>query len=409
MHRIFLAAVVGLVMATRGVAEAGEAARVVVVRTGGEPACLDPAAVASAITRHAATPAQAMAEPPTQGEGVVEIRITGDARQLRVQLTGGGHDRTTSFDDTPCPSMPDVVAAFVASALAPTPDLSVVAPPAQVDAAATAAAHLHGERLAVLATALRSNAAPTKDWKGREYLFGAALGIGMGALTIATADEPFGTTHVLAIGGAVVTTAGGITAYATWGHAHARLIGEATFALGFGTILAANAFDGVAIDDQNIEVQRDTFHEADLVFAGTVVVSGLWRAIDYDRLRPTSDQTLERIRRRIKTPQQRAQLSAAELASYEQAYLQSRLPKWRYLIPLVAGSAASFLMSGYETNEAESRHGLYGGIVLAGIATLVAIIPDPVATYRSRLRNLGLDVEVAPIASGAAVSMRGRF
>jgi hypothetical protein len=58
MKSMIILATLSLALAS-GVARAGESAkRVLVVKTGQEPACLDPAALASAITRHSTFPAQ---------------------------------------------------------------------------------------------------------------------------------------------------------------------------------------------------------------------------------------------------------------------------------------------------------------------------------------------------------------
>ncbi|MBA3818732.1 MAG: hypothetical protein H0X17_07555, partial [Deltaproteobacteria bacterium] len=76
MKRIVMLCGFAVGLGWAGVGHADEATRrVLVVRTGQEPACLAPAAVASAITRHAAFPAQVVLQAPNRVEGVVEIRV----------------------------------------------------------------------------------------------------------------------------------------------------------------------------------------------------------------------------------------------------------------------------------------------------------------------------------------------
>ncbi|MDQ3368036.1 MAG: hypothetical protein M3680_21635, partial [Myxococcota bacterium] len=120
MKRIVTLFVLAVVCGWPGVGHTEEPTRrVLVVRTGQEPACLAPAVVASAITRHAAVAAQVVLQAPNRAEGIVEIRIRAIGDRIAVELSGGGHELTSTLAPAPCPSLPDVVAAFVASTLAP--------------------------------------------------------------------------------------------------------------------------------------------------------------------------------------------------------------------------------------------------------------------------------------------------
>lgn len=154
--------VIAIVVAVPASAVADSAIRVLVVRTGHEPACLDPVAVASAITRHSAFPAQVVLQPPARSEGVVEISVAGDTRRLEVRIQGSGRDLHQTIEQTPCESMPDVIAAFVASALAPVSDVPTTAPPLQSAGELAAAVReelgRRGEPLDGLALSLESRA-----------------------------------------------------------------------------------------------------------------------------------------------------------------------------------------------------------------------------------------------------------
>ncbi len=457
--------------------------RVLVVRTGQEPACLAPSAVASAITRHAAFPAQVVLQAPNRADGVVEIRVRADGDRVAVEVRGDGHDLTGTLEGAPCHSMPDVVAAFVASTLAPPLDVAGVPQPiadaeltaatramlgaalaanvdlglsraagvwtatlaavgctqarlvgvlpAERDVAARRAADVvlgmlaeregcaqladqaHAERAVLLAGALPRHTARDARKERDGKAMGLAIGVAISVGSLLYDDDLSTTSQVLTVGSAAVLATGGTLAYTTWPSRHSTTMSELTFALGFGTLIAADAFSGVAVDDMSLEVQRDSFHETDLIFGATIAVTGVWRAIDGARQQAPSRAELGRIRERIKTPQQRAQLSATELAAYERTFLASERPRWRYLVPPAAASIACLLLSAYETNAAESERQLIDGLILGGLtvglAAWYALVPDPVVAYQRRLRQVGVDLTVAPLPSGAALSMSGRF
>jgi hypothetical protein len=391
--------------------------RVLVVRTDQEPACLDRAALASAISRHSAFPSQTVAEDPPNVEGVVEVRVERDASRVAVRIEGGGHELKRTLESAPCETMADVIAAFVASVLAPAPDIPVPTPgPSPASSSSptseqlTAEAHARVERGALFAAALSEyTPEPQESRAGHVVVMGVTLAFG--ALSLATSDEDFGPGHVLVAGGMAATLVGGLVGAVPLGGEHSEAISNVGYALGFGALIGSRAFFDEEIDDSSVVVQRDTFHESDLVFGASVALAIGWRALDRAHLRPTSRALVE-IKKRIATPQQRATLTDAELASYERTFRASKTPEWRYMIPVVAGAATCFLLMGRETNSAEEDRALRNGAILSGLAVLQAVIalhPHPATRYDRQLRKAGVDLTVAPLPAGAALSMGGRF
>jgi hypothetical protein len=401
MKRAVLTSSAFLVAALFSSADADD--RVVVVRTGHEPACLDLAGVARAIARHAPV----VSEVAAGGElDTFEVRITADGERVAIVVRGRGRDDRQVLAYGSCDALPDLIAAHVASAVIPEPDLgapgssrAITMPPL--------APMITTERAVLLSDALRGYVPSDAKLARRAYVALTIIGATYGGLTIATSDSRAGTG--LAIGGTSLILAGGLAAILRPDGDNADLIETTTYLVGFGTIVAGNAFIGTEVDASSLEVQRDRFHESDLISGGAFAATGLWYAIDRIRHPVTPPRTMWEIRRRLSTPERRARLSAEEVATYDEAYRHSVGPHRRYALPLAIGAAANFLLAGYDTNSKESDRALYNGALLAGVAAILLIVPDPIARYTRRVKETGIQLSVAPTDAGAAVALRGRF
>ena len=379
-----------------GLVSTTQADTLLVVRTGHEPLCLDVAAVGDAIERHSGL------RPHTAGDAgvVIAIRVAQIGDRLEVAVAGGGHDAHSTLDHAPCDTLPDVIAAYVASELAvvpelPLPEISVAAPE---DDGAT---RRRTERAILLAEALHDYRPRSTNVARAGYLVMTGTGAAYGAFTIATADR---SVRWLALDGTINLLIGGVAAIARPDSDDAEVMAVAGYFIGLGEIQAAHAF---GVDPQSDS--RATFHPTDLVTGGAYAAVGLWFAIDHVRNRPTPARTIWQITRRLSSPDRRARVTEAELASYEQAYRRSETARRRYAIPLALGAVANLALGARERDGDESDRALINASVLAMMATIVAVFPNPIARYEGRLQKAGIQLEVAPLASGAAVSMRGRF
>lgn len=390
-----VAAVAALIAALAPPAAADEPARDVdVVATGSEPACVDNADVAAAISRHAGVVAVAV-EASTHG-AAVEVRVSGEPARLEVSVRGGGRDLSRVLADVPCASIPDVVAAFVTAALAPAP---VLAPRAAAEDPGRAE---DGDpRVRMLSQAVE----PYASWRYRTGLVVMSGLLAANYVLVPAVFDLHGAggplLHVgtgVAIGSAVV----GVVAPDRRG---ANAITDAGLVIGVGTILIAMAHDrnaGGPLD------AGDDFREANAIVGAGLIAAGLWRAVDHLAGAPGSMATALPIRRQLRTAAQRAAVGEAELREHHRRFQRARVPK-RYLIPPFIASAAALAYAANDGSALERDAGLWMAGTNLALLTLVLVMPDPVTKYERRLRAAGLRVTTSPVRGGGALSVGGRF
>jgi hypothetical protein len=132
----------------------------------------------------------------------------------------------------------------------------------------------------------------------------------------------------------------------------------------------------------------------------------LWRHVPIARLRAD--------RARLRTPEQRAALSSAEVAQIERDFLtfERPIPGWALALPLLVGGSVS-LIPAFERSSSAGDRGwsvCYGSVAfLLGIGIGIGAANSAPNAYLSDLQRIGL--HVTPLASRDAlgVSVSGEF
>jgi hypothetical protein len=412
-------------------ARADERRGVVIVETGSEPACLDVATLARAVSRHALRPAQVLVKQPgasaertslAAADAPVSLRVTTSGVRALLELRRGDDRAVESFVIEPCDTLPEQIAAFVAGSLAGTDEPAATeptpaaAPPssespdmsASSDALAAAAAaateqRARAERAVLLVNAMERFEKPTRV--GLPIAAGLlAVGeLGFGALVL-TAEPNDGTVQGLAIGGAVVGSLGAIGSIALGDSDQAEPMLEASALIGGGLLLMGSSL---------VTSESHPVHPGTFVFGATYVAAGLGHAVQ--RVRHPNVASW-RVRRRhlarLGTPEARARLTAEELASAEADVKASSNPSNRYLraLPYAIGAAVSVgLIAEYEENDEQLTDLLLVGVAANTILGLLATLPTPYERYQHSLEEAGIQLQVAPTSSGAMLGASGSF
>jgi hypothetical protein len=220
-----------------------------------------------------------------------------------------------------------------------------------------------------------------------------------GGLSLLLDAPPVG--HGLVLAGTSTVIASTVLVCAKPESTAANTVGTLGYMVGAGTMLVGYGFF-------NDAEQRGHYDAAPAILGAGVFASALWGGIDYVREPPVSPGALFEMRRRLRTPSQRARVTSDELAEYERTFRRSRVSK-KYLIPPALAGAAVVAYSFTVDDPGEQESALLLGTMHLALIGVFALIPDPVTRYTRRLHDAGLDVKLAPLHAGAGLGVSGRF
>lgn len=398
--------------------------RVLIVRTGSEPACVDLAALARAVGRHTGratlvvdTDAGAAADDTT-----LRLSASGPRAELELRVTGRVFHLPLAVD--PCATLPEQVGAAVAGALAPPEDADV----ADSDSGAEAARVPTPDQVAEEAARAPAAAAAREDLRRRRVeraallapvvhdyfhplpgglVVGLSLVAGVGSLGAGVGvqflDEASTRTLLLGGGLALFGTATAVGGIALRDTDEGRPILAASASLCEGLFFAGLAS---LVDDGG-----DAAPGA-LLIGSAYTASGLIWGVEALLGPHAAPARVHRHLRELATPAARDQLTDEALAAAEHdvAAGSMRIPGWVHATPfLLAAGVGLALLPGYEHDEAttvELSLGI-GFNLLNGFMYLGRT--SPLEHYRHALENAGLDVQLTPLHGGASLGVSGTF
>jgi hypothetical protein len=387
-----------LLVSTHAYADEG---RVLVVRSDDVPACVDLAAVARAVGRHAG---RAAAVVDAASPGDTSVRLAKVGTTLLVDLQDGGRKLSETIDIDPCDAVPEQIAAFVAGSLSAPPEepQAEAAPPAPVPSASEdLGQRRRAERAAILADVVDDFRGPTFGWTR----FGAGL---VGVAGLGSAFLVFGTDelHLRPPGRALVSASAAI-----------GVVGSVTtFALGESDaaepVLRSSLMLTLGLFELGLG-QADDTHERSW---GALVAGSSWTAAGlsygiYSLIRPpVASWRVRRHRELVHTAAARDRITDAQLAMIERdVAAASGPPSWLRPAPfLIGGLVALALLPVYEHDEVQQL-----GLSINGASLLVIGLalsqPTPFETLRQRLHAASLDLSLAPTDGGTMVGLVGTF
>jgi hypothetical protein len=392
MHRFFfviLVAAVGSALAFPGLA----AARTALEPTGQEPKCLDLEATRAAIDRDL-------------GRDVpLTVRVMSDGQSITVDIVTEDWSLTDSFFAPACDAMPDAIAAFVASALAPPPDVRMARARDRLLGSQPDPATVRlNERKALLAASLRrfENMTP-----GRMQL-GATIMTVLGSVGVLASVAALQSNYipdesaVSILGGTLVLTGAGLNILMNPESDYAQL-----WAIAGLVSATVGVMVGVALDEENTTaIERESLG----ITAGAWVASWTYYTVDRVRHRPISPTRLRELYQRLDTPAERDALSAADVAAIEREYAREGYASrpWVYSIPLFIGSVWNFTVL---RDDLANDTVLLNAITLGLQGLLLCVNDSSYEAYTGRLKVLGLDaqLQVTPLHGGAGLSLTGTF
>ncbi len=291
-----------------------------------------------------------------------------------------------------------VVGVIVAAAVLTGP--AWAAPPVAEEGEPNALA----ERVLILHQAVRDLAEPRPRLMG-----GLALGTGIplagAALGDALSSGAFSTLDGFLLGGSAVMIGGGIAALLIDDPYRAEQVGIACWFGGEGFVFASLAFLGYR--DESGAPAGDGFTESLAIAGAGIAVSSLLFALEEHPARPLAD-----LRRRLRTPSERAEMTAASLALAEAELRRVRRPMFRrtFTLPLVGAALVDVGLALGEDDERERTIDLIVAGSL-GLFALLFALPDwdPHAHYSALLKRAGLDVSLTPTPSGVAIGVSGHY
>ncbi len=396
-------------------ASADDTKTVVVSPTGLEPRCLDVGELLLAVRRDTgfaprlATPASP-APPATPNMPVVWVTSTDEGAPLVHIARGGGNDVHQALPAPSCDATTDVVAAFVASTLAP---FATAAPLATAPAEASPDAPASPEtsaRAELLAAALypHRNGRNWLGWSvGGLLILEGGIFTGLG-VAIRGTEPPSAAALTIAGGGTMIGA--GIASYVVSDDYQRTTVGVGMSA---GLGILALGLEGARQHGGNRDFDVVPGSLA-LLGAGSLG-SALMLTIDARVHPPVGEERLARAYAKLATPAQRNTISPRELAATEAEYLDSgsHLSPWLMNMPnLVTGAAITVLGAVRLGQSPDSSGGklttVFGAIDLGFSLLNCFIDPSPETTaYKRALKRRGLEVSVTPTVGGISVS--GRF
>ncbi len=416
-------------LAARASAGEGDDApgHVLVVRTGHEPACLDLAAVARAVGRHAARAAVVVDADARVDATDTTVRLSADGDTVVLTLARSGRLVSQELAIAPCETLPEQVGAFVASTLATPPDASGASETparasrlpspqetaANAEAASADAAELEAarrrrvERAALLAEVVDDGfIRPTQNglaWAG----VGTALLTGGSTALVFAIDGANDSARALAASGTAITVLGSVGVEALGDSNAAEPLFWTTSMIGLGLVSMAMG------DLGGNDIKGPYYRPGGFILGAAYVTAGLGYGIQRLRRPNVASWRVRRHLERIATPAARDAITDEQLAAIEDDVAAGSTPfePWMRATPFALAAGLSLaLIPRYENNQDELIDLMVFGF---GFNTLLAVTlaatPTPIERYHHRLHAAGLDLHVAPASGGAMVGLSGTF
>jgi hypothetical protein len=264
------------------------------------------------------------------------------------------------------------------------------------------------ERIDLLARALKPHAKLASRSKLGSGLL-AGMGVTLGLVVYDSGPEGKLSTG-LAYGTSLIWTAGGVASLVMGDdHQYAGTTASVAGLAGVGVGLGAIAFEGGGRGVDGT-VLSNQVHAGPL--SAGLALSATAGVLLADRLRhpPTSTARLQSDNRKLAARSKRKELSRQEVAQIEESFRRSSTPTstWILVSPMLLGAAGNVVGYALEDDDGEADLHLAMGGFLAVEALLLgglsSVIGTPFSQYQDKLREAGIDVQLAPTPGGLSLS-----